>query len=207
MTDWIASHLVQPLHRSGVAGRRVTQIAKHLAALVPKHTALAGIDVGCGNGELAAQVMAITPNLTLSGVDVLVNPGAVIPVTKFDGTTLPFDDKSFDFAMISDVLHHTDDPSAVLTECARVARSFVLVKDHICDSSWDKARLSLMDWVGNRAQGVYLPYNFLSTPEWQRVISIAGLALDERETRLALYRQPLSLLFDSTLHFVARYRL
>lgn len=101
-------------------------------------------------------------------------------------------------------MHHTDDPVAVLTECARVTRSHVLIKDHLCNSRLDETILGLMDWVANRGHGVYLPYNYLSIEQWKKVYQQAGLKIQLEERKLALYPFPFSLIFDRGLHFVAR---
>ena len=119
-----------------------------------------------------------------------------------DVRTLPFDDGHFDAAMIVDVLHHTDDPEAVLREAARVAR-VVVVKDHLREGFAANTTLRFMDWIGNAAHGVRLPYNYLSLAEWRRIWSSIGLATDHFATKIALYPAPFSWLFGRKLHFVA----
>ena len=74
------------------------------------------LDLGCGDGQIAAGVQALRPELTLRGADVLVRPKTRIEVDLFDGATLPYSDRSFDAVMIVDVLHHTDDPARILRE-------------------------------------------------------------------------------------------
>ncbi len=106
--------------------------------------------------------------------------------------------------MFNDVLHHTDDPSILLAEARRVAKSSVVLKDHYCDGILARETLSFMDWVGNAPHGVVLPYNYLSAREWSDVFSRVHLHADEAVDRLGLYAWPFSLLFDRRLHFVAR---
>lgn len=201
--SWLSRHLVTPLHASFVSSSRIETLTSSFVQLLPEGS-LQGLDVGCGSGELAARIQEHRHDVRLTGVDVLVREKAFIKVHAFDGHHLPFPDKSFDFVIISDVLHHTDDPEALLKECARVVTGFVLIKDHICDSPLDKATLSFMDWVGNRGYDVSLPYNYLSAASWQRAFRQAGLRIDQRIDQLSLYPQPFSLLFDRSLHFVAR---
>ena len=61
-----------------------------------------------------------------------------------------------------------------------------------------------MDWVGNRGHGVYLPYNYLSTEQWADAYEQSCLKIQIEERNLALYPFPFSLVFDQSLHFVAR---
>jgi ubiquinone/menaquinone biosynthesis C-methylase UbiE len=206
IADLIIRKTIKPLHAQGVMGRRVKVLANQFANLLPSEKSLAGLDVGCGSGEVATLIMEKRSNIVLQGVDVLVRKDALINVTAFDGKQLPFEDNSFDFVMLSDVLHHTDNPASLLKECSRVAKEYVIIKDHYSESRWDKIRLSFMDWVGNRGYGVRLPYNYLSRSQWKQAYSQANLVNDIKNTTLNLYPKPFTWVFDSTLHFVERLR-
>ena len=69
--------------------------------------------------------------MVITGIDVLVRDHAHIPVVKFDVTSIPFPDRSFDTLVFVDVLHHTNDPVLLLREAARVARNTIVIKDCI----------------------------------------------------------------------------
>ncbi|MGB3239826.1 MAG: class I SAM-dependent methyltransferase [Geitlerinemataceae cyanobacterium] len=196
--------LIQTLHRSLVMNRRVNVLAEHLASLIPETASLEGLDVGCGSGEVAECVRQTRSNASFQGIDVLVRPQTRIPVRQFDGLTIPFPDRHFDFTMLVDVLHHADDATTLLAECVRVSRQFVLIKDHYCNSTWDDVRLRWMDWVGNRSYGVSLPYNYLSTQQWKKLYETRKIFPGKTIEKLNLYPQPVSIIFDSTLHFVTR---
>jgi len=187
------------VHGGLVFGRRVRRLAAAMADRLPQGARV--LDVGCGSGDLAASVMRLRPDVTIEGIDVLVRPGTAIPVTEFDGTHIPFPDASFDAAMVVDVLHHTDDPALVLGEIARVA-PVVIVKDHLRDGLLADPTLRLMDWVGNAAHGVRLPYHYLSRREWTGMWRGLELTASRFATRLSLYPRPFSWLFDRGLHFV-----
>lgn len=184
--------------------RRVSILAKHLASLIPEIESLQGLDVGCGSGEVAECVQQWRSNVTFQGIDVLVRPQTRIPVQQFDGLKIPFGDRHFDFIMLVDVLHHADDAGVLLAECVRVSRQFILIKDHHCNSRWDDGRLRLMDWVGNRSYGVALPYNYLSTQEWETLYANHQLSPQKTLDCLNLYPPPATLIFDSDLHFISR---
>jgi SAM-dependent methyltransferase len=191
-------------HRQLVAGRRVRVLAGHVAPLLDPSASV--LDVGAGDGALARAVLDLRPDVTIRGVDVLARPTTEIDVTLFDGRTLPFPDASFDDVLLVDVLHHADDPVALLRECARVARSAVVLKDHDRDGFLASRTLRFMDWVGNARHGVRLPYNYLSWRRWQSAFASVGLELDSLCRRLGLYPRPASWVFDRRLHFVARLR-
>ncbi|MDJ0740703.1 MAG: class I SAM-dependent methyltransferase [Gammaproteobacteria bacterium] len=200
----MSENLAVRAHRRLVMNRRVRRLATHVADLLPDD-ARQVLDVGAGTGELAVAVSQLLPGVDFTGVDVYIRPHTFIPVTAYDGRTLPFDNDSFDAVTIVDVLHHCDDPVAVLAECARVARRWVVIKDHVADSRWQAQVLRFMDWVGNRAHGVVLPYNYLSSGDWQTAMTRSGLQQRRRIVRLGLYPQPFSLLFDADLHFAGQF--
>lgn len=186
-------------HRKIVMGRRVRQISSHISELMPKEV-LSVLDVGAGTGEMAQAISSFRPELIFSGVDVYIRPKTFIPVVKYDGDRLPFDDDSFDAVITVDVLHHCDDPVAVLKECARVSKKFVIIKDHVSDSVYDEKILAFMDWVGNSAHGVVLPYNYLSTSDWASAFDKAGLKSMHNVNQLNLYPMPLDMVFGGSLH-------
>ena len=119
---------------------------------------------------------------------------------KYDGNRLPFDDDSFDAVITIDVLHHCDDPFAVLKECARVSKRFVIIKDHVSDNSYDEKVLQFMDWVGNSAHGVSLPYNYLSSSDWKLAFAGARLKVVNNINQLNLYPMPFGYIFGGSLH-------
>ena len=101
-------NLFEKIHGTYVYNRRVRVLARELSALLPTSGQI--LDVGCGDGLLAALMQRENPNVTIAGIDVLIRDHTHIPVVKFDGTTIPFPDRSFDTVVFVDVLHHTNDP-------------------------------------------------------------------------------------------------
>ena len=190
------------VHDKAVFGRRIEVLAAAIAPLLPQGARV--LDIGCGSGTLARAIMARRPDVAIEGIDVLVRPGTDIPVTEFDGETIPWGDSHFDIALFVDVLHHTDAPARLMSEARRVAKSGVVIKDHFRDGAFADATLRLMDWVGNAAHGVRLPYNYLSRAEWRQIWSSLGLQVERQVDHLGLYPRPFSWLFDRQLHFVAR---
>jgi SAM-dependent methyltransferase len=195
--------LLNRVHGRLIFARRVEALADGLAKALPAGPGRV-LDLGCGDGQVAVALMRRRPELAVEGVDVMARPQTHIPVSVYDGRTLPFADGSFDHVTIVDVLHHTDDPAAVLREAARVARRSVVVKDHLREGFAAGPVLRLMDWVGNRGHDVRLPYNYLDCAQWQAAFDAAGLVEAERQTALGLYPAPLSWLFERQLHFVVR---
>ncbi len=88
------------------------------------------LDVGCGTGYLAnhlGDLYGVDP----TGVD--IRDARVLPIafSSFDGTSIPFPDKSFDHIVLSYVLHHADDPLVLARECHRIARRSVIVFEEL----------------------------------------------------------------------------
>jgi SAM-dependent methyltransferase len=188
------------LHGRLVFGRRVDRLATALAERLPANAAV--LDIGCGDGSIAHAIAQRRPDLSITGVDVLVRPETRIPVIEYDGSTLPFADRSFDAVFLVDVVHHADDARRLLDEAARVSRDRVLIKDHVADGFLAKPTLRLMDWVGNARHGVRLPYNYLTRAEWLGHIKRLGATVRSWDTDLSLYPPPLSAVFGRDLHVV-----
>lgn len=193
--------LHEQAHGKAVFKRRIDVLSRAIADFLPKNAKV--LDIGCGSGTLAKAVMVLRPDVSFEGIDVLVRPNTDIPVKEYDGYNIPAPDGHYDVALFVDVLHHTDDPSRLVAEARRVAKS-VVIKDHNRDGLFANATLRFMDWVGNAAHGVRLPYNYLSSSEWRRLWFDRGLRIDRSVDELGLYPTPFGWLFDRKLHFVAR---
>jgi len=189
------------LHGRLVHARRVRVIAEALAPWLPADGIV--IDVGAGDGAVAAHLLARRPGLRIEGYDVMARENAAIPIHAFDGRRLPLGDRSVDAVILVDVLHHCDSPADMLKEALRVSRGLVLIKDHRLGYPGAGTLLAAMDWVGNRPHGVVLPYNYWHERQWRAVWQAMGLRPIHYRSRLGLYPFPLSLLFDTGLHFAA----
>jgi SAM-dependent methyltransferase len=195
--------LAGAVHAGFVHSRRVRVLAALAARLVPQGARV--LDVGTGDGRIPALLAATRPDVTIEGIDVLVRPDSAIPVSHFDGRTIPRTAASVDVVTLFDVLHHADDPGALLAEAARVARHCVILKDHIAYGPGSRAVLKFMDDVGNRRHGVALPHHYLSANQWSELIERLSLETASWEVGgLGLYPWPASVIFGARLHVLAR---
>ncbi len=194
--------LVGLLHRSGVHGRRVERLAARIAELLPPSARV--VDVGSGDGLLAARLLRLRPDITVRGFDVLPRSSTHISVELFDGMHLPLADASCDVALLVDVLHHTDEPRVLLRECARIARHAVIVKDHLREGFAALPTLRFMDWVGNAPHGVRLPYHYLTRDEWRELLASERLTATRWDERIGLYPGVADRVFGRRLHVLAK---
>lgn len=193
--------LLSGLHYSTTMRRRITVLSDHLAGAIPPGQSV--LDVGSGSGLLAGALAARRPDLVIEGIDVKLPQDSAVRATPYDGERIPFDDDTWDLAMAVDVLHHSPDPEATLREMRRVARGYLLIKDHVADTRFDFQLLKGMDWLGNRGYGTALPYTYLSSAQWAQLFSDLGLEEVCRKQSLQIYAPPLRWLLDRQLHFLA----
>ena len=196
-----AAGLMNRVHESYVEARRGRRLAAHIAELLPERSRV--LDVGCGDGRLAGLVLEKRPDLSLRGIDVLVQPETRIFVERFDGQRIPHPDDSFDAVMFVDVLHHTDDPTVLLREAQRVSGRLVLIKDHTANGFLARPTLRFMDRVSNMRKGIVLPYNYWPRQQWKNVFADLGWQLRDWRSDLGTYPPPANLVFGRSLHFMA----
>ena len=194
--------LVGQFHESFVFPRRIRVLAERIAPLLPQSGSV--LDLGCGDGQIAAGVLAARPGLAIRGADVLARPKTHIAVDLFDGQTLAYPDRSFDAVMIVDVLHHAREPMRLLGEAARVCCGVVVIKDHLSDPWLGRTRLTLMDIVGNARHGVHLANVYWKRQRWREAFRELRLEEQSWEERLDLYPRPVRWLVEDSLHFLAR---
>ena len=193
--------LIGRLHGRLVHRGRVRVLCDALSGLLPDQASV--LDVGCGDGLLSGLIAGKRNDINVSGIDVLVRDNPAIPIKEFDGTTIPFPDKSFDIVMFVDVLHHTVDPTVLLKEAARVATKGIVIKDHLREGLLANTTLRFMDFIGNAPHGVALPYNYWTRKKWHQAFDNLGLTIKFWNSNLSLYPAPASWFFDRSLHFLA----
>ena len=190
------------LHRRAVTLPRARRITDALATLAGPAASL--LDVGAGDGAIAAAVGERVGASRVAGVDVLVRPRTVIEVIPYDGRRLPFPDGAFEVVTISDVLHHCEAPSEVLAECLRVASRAVVVKDHFRFGAVSKALLLAMDVVGNAEAGVLVRGTYFSPAEWIDMVRAAEGRITALHWPLRIHDAPMRLVTRDELQFAAR---
>lgn len=193
---------VGQLHGKHVFGRRIEALAHAIAPLLHPGPVL---DLGAGNGMIGALLMSMRPDTEVVGIDVHLRPDSAIPVTYYDGTTIPFEDQHFSSVIVVDVLHHTDDYRQVLRECARVCRNVIVVKDHFYANPLDHLLLRGLDWVGNAPHGVRLPYNYFTRQSWTDSLSALSLHEKVRQESVAnMYPYPFQWIIGQRIQFISQ---
>jgi len=182
-----------------VYNRRMSILADIIAKALPEGANV--LDVGCGDGKIDSLIKADNPSIKIEGIDIFLWNKTYINVTKFDGKHIPFGDNHFDFALFIDVLHHAEDPSIILKEALRVTKQYILIKDHVKEGVFAEATLSFMDYVGNKHNGIRLPYNYLDKRGWEELYKKVGLKVEQTRDKLNLFPFPENLIFDRKLHF------
>jgi SAM-dependent methyltransferase len=188
------------LHKFFISGQRANTLAEHLANYIPVNSNV--IDIGCGSGSIAARLKDLRPDLKITGADPLVQSETKIEVIHFDGESLPFDDHTFDCAILIDVIHHAEKPEKLLAEAARVSGNRVVIKDHLCESKIDDFVLTFMDRVGNCRFGINLPHTYFSKKKWLDLFSSLELRPKQWNEKLELYSPALRPFFERSLHFM-----
>ena len=159
---------------SGYRARTTQLLVDVLAAVAPVVDA---VDIGAGDGGLAALLMREGLVGRCIPVDIKRRETVEIEPVLFDGHTLPFDDASVDLAYAVDAAHHAADPVRFICEMARVSSRWLLLKDHTHATRAGKLALRAMDEIGNRRFGIGSPGNYQRGFEWFRVLEAGGYRL------------------------------
>lgn len=192
--------LISKIHSRLIFPRRKRVLVERISPLLSDGCTV--LDVGTGDGSIAAALQKANPGVVVTGIDVLVREDAAIPVIEYDGINIPYANSSLDVVLFVDVLHHTRNPQRLLNEAARVAKRWVIIKDHNRNGFLAGTTLRLMDWAGNVRFGVALPYNFLSREEWKAAYKRAGLEMVANHTRIGLYPFWGDWIFGRDLHSI-----
>lgn len=177
------------------------QLAKYVCSLLPAIGECKVLDVGCGEARLAGLINRSRPGSSVVGVDAFIRPRRErgIGIIRADGTTLPFGDDAFDVALVLNVLHHANRPRELLREVCRVARSRVVIKDHVAASWLQHRQLELLDVLGNAGTGAVVRGRYLSNRGWAELFESFPGAQTAEYKGLAMRQGWLKTLFPNTL--------
>lgn len=166
------------------------------------------LDIGCSDGRIAAAVAEQLEVARVQGVDVQMQDDALIDVVVYDGRVLPFADGEFGLVTIVDVLHHADDPRAVLAEALRVVdlQGFVVLKDHVKLSSWSDWVLLGMDTASNYGVHDLTRGRYLSMPEWVAMVAASGGSIETLEWPFRVHGLPWRVVARDSYHLLMAIR-
>lgn len=142
-------------------------VVKHFKGWIKKNQKI--LDIGCGTG-ITTKVIIENFKVSITGCDVENYLVFDIPFYKISKKgKLPFKNKSFDLAMLNDVLHHVDKPyqTYIIKEALRVAKKVLIfeaeptISAKIFDSILNKLHYSSLD----------TPLTFRSNIQWQQLFN------------------------------------
>ncbi|MEZ4223445.1 MAG: class I SAM-dependent methyltransferase [Polyangiaceae bacterium] len=184
--SWLYDSIVAPAVRD--LGEVVLAEA---ARSLPPHAKV--LDVGCGGGHLALELLRKSPDTHVTGLD--LSPDQIARATRraqkaglegratfVEGSALdqPFDDEAFDAVISVASIKHWPDQALGLRECVRVLRPkgtlLVFEADRGC--ALDDARRFVQRWRAPRVLG---PVALAVFRTW-----VAGQALDLEDARSLL---------------------
>ncbi len=144
------------------------------------------LDLGAGDG-FVGEAIARDLDADVVLADVVDFNQTDLPLTLYDGYRLPFEDNSFDATFLTFVLHHADDPDAVLREALRVTRGRVIVLESLVETAWDRRWLPFADRLANRlrsgGQMEEEVLHFGSAASWRERFAAAGFQVQAEERR------------------------
>jgi ubiquinone/menaquinone biosynthesis C-methylase UbiE len=124
------------------------------------------LEIGAGNG-LVAQMIQEASGADFTLLDVVDYNRSWLPMHVYDGLHLPFEDNSYDVALLIFVLHHNPDPRPVMREALRVARQGVLVVENDTRGVVKKPLTRMIDSTEHLRRGVPPCYFTKSAEEWR----------------------------------------
>ncbi len=155
------------------------------------------VDIGCGAGSVTSLLRARGHVVTPLDVRAQSLTAAVTPLL-FDGRQVPFAALHFDVALLLTVLHHANDPDALLAEAVRVAKRVCVIEDTYSNRAQRALTVTTDSIVNFEFRGH--PHNNRSDSEWRTTFAHLRLRVRHSENWpvAALYRQSLYVLESAT---------
>ena len=119
---------------------------------------------------------------------------------------LEFDKKKYDFAIISDTLHHIGvKKHSILKKTLKLLKSkskFLLIKDHYQYSIFSRFTLIFMDFIGNYYNNVKIPESYFTKKSFEELIKSVNLKIVASNVDKKYYRNIFLFFNNPNLHFI-----
>ena len=160
--------------------RRICAIDKvnNLQTLMRGETVGSVLEVGCGTGAVLAEVARRSLGQSHTGIDLadphehLDSGASELTILKYDGTSIPFPDESFELVYASHVIEHVPDPRSLLREMGRVSKGLIYIEVP-CELHLRMTHRSLQSTVDIGHINAYTPESFVI------LLQTAGLKVKE----------------------------
>jgi SAM-dependent methyltransferase len=134
------------------------------------------VEVGCGDGAILERLSNLgfadayyALDISQSGIDAVRkrNIANLEECSVFDGYKIPFEDKSFDLAILSHVIEHVEHPRKLIYEAARIAK-IVYIEVPLEDTAF-------LPWNYRKEDDTVGHINDFSSKTIRRLVQTCGL--------------------------------
>ena len=139
------------------------------------------LGLGAGTGRVGKRLIE-RKGCDVSLVDVIDCNETDLPLTVYDGKTIPFGDKSFDIVTLVFVLHHAVNQEEILTEAARVARRRIILVEDTPKNALEHCIDRVCDALMSFEHGFYNPATYRNIVQWRSVFKKLRLPLIHEHT-------------------------
>lgn len=132
------------------------------------------LDIGSGYGSVARALRKLDFHVDL--VDVADHSISTdVSPDIYDGKTLPYENKSYEVALLLTILHHTENPRLIIQEAKRVAKKVVIIEDIY----WNIAQKYLTFFTDSLINAEWFdhPHQNHTDNEWKEIFDQMGLQL------------------------------
>lgn len=162
-------HLVERCLSQISRHQKRTFVHRNLLNHIPQTGVL--VDLGSGDGHITDHIQSARPRLQVIPMDIVdLHLTAKPPPRIFNGRDIPMETGSVDMVLLCFVLHHTEHPSRLVEEAARILKPAgqLLIVEDVVESSVDQLLTAIHGWSS------YGKGSFHSVVEWKRLLRAAS---------------------------------
>lgn len=122
------------------------------------------IDIGAGSC-LIAKYIKDKFQTDITPIDVVDYNKTNLKLVLYNGEKIPFENQTFDIALIIFVLHHSKDQETILSEAKRVAKKIIILED-TPKNNFERFLWHFWDWLLNLGHDVNMTYSARTENDW-----------------------------------------